>query len=147
MAVTTINPRTIWLGGPGTEVNDLAAGAAITPGHLLERYVPSGTTNRVRKHATAGGAGPRLVARELTMQNRGIDADYAAADLVEAVALAPGGTAYMFIASGQNITFGQKLESAGDGTLRAFASGTVLFTALETTGAVTALTRLRVEAV
>ena len=81
------------------------------------------------------------------MSNAGVDTDYATNDLVEAAVLEPGATAWMFVASGQNIVFGQKLESAGDGTLRAFASGTVLFTALEATGAVVAQTRIRVEAV
>jgi hypothetical protein len=147
MSVTKLAPNTVWLGGPGTEINDLAAGAAITPGHLLERYVPSGTINRLRVHSTAAGGGPRLVARECAMLNRDVDTAYAAADLVEAVALDSGGTAWMFIASGQNIVFGALLESAGNGTLRVYNAGVVLFSALETTGAVTVQTRIRVEAV
>jgi hypothetical protein len=52
----------------------------------------------------------------------------------------------MLIASGQNIAYGQKLESAGDGTLRALAAGTPLFVALESKPTVTVLTRIRVEA-
>jgi hypothetical protein len=147
MAITRLNPNTVFLGGPRQDINDLAAGAAITPGHLIERYVPSGTINRVRVHSTAGGAGPRLVAIERSSANKGPDDAYAIGDLVDAVALTGGSSAWMFIASGQNITHGQKLESAGDGTLRALAAGVCLFTALETSGAVVATTRLRVEAV
>ena len=81
------------------------------------------------------------------MMNLGVDDDYAADDLAEVSILQPGATAWMLIASGQNITAGQKLESAGDGTLRAHAAGVVLATALENKPTVTELTRIRVEAV
>lgn len=147
MSITRYDPNTIFLGGTRTQVNDLAAGAAITPGHLIERYVPSGSINRWRKHATAGGATAAAVATNQSMINKGVDDDYAAGDLVEASILGKGATAWMLIASGQNIAFGQKLESAGDGTLRALASGTALFTAIESKPTVTVLTRIRVEAI
>lgn len=147
MSITRQNPNTVFLGGERTQVNDLAASAAITPGYLVERYNNAGVI-RLRAHATAGGGGPRLVATEQSMGNKSVDDAYAANDLVEASALQSGAAAWMFIASGQTITAGQKLESAGDGTLRAYASGVVLFTALENkTAANTGLTRIRVEAV
>jgi hypothetical protein len=56
---------------------------------------------------------------------------YAANDLVEVSILEKGATARMLIASGQNIVAGNKLESAGDGTLKIFSAGIVLFSALE----------------
>lgn len=146
MSITRLNPNTVFLGGARVQVNDLAASESITPGQLIERFNNAGVI-RVRKHATAGGGGPRLVACDHPMANKGVDDVYAANDLVEASALSGGGTAWMFIASGQNIVAGQKLESAGDGTLRAFAAGVVLFTALENQANVTVLTRIRVEAV
>lgn len=145
MSITRYDPNTIFLGGERIQVNDVAASEAITPGHLIDRFTNAGVT-RWRKHNVAGGAAPKAVATNQSMMNLGIDSPYAAADLVEASILQAGGTAWMFISSGQNITYGQKLESAGDGTLRAFAAGVALFTSLENKPTVTALTRIRVEA-
>lgn len=145
MTITKYTPNTIWLGGPRTEIGDVAANEAITPGHLVERFVTSGKT-RWRKHATAGGDTTRAVATEQSMLNKGVDDAYAAGDLMEVSELAGGSNVWMLIASGQTITYGQRLESAGDGTLRALASGTALFSALEAKTA-TALTRIRVEVV
>lgn len=148
MAVTQLAPNTIYLGGPRTDINDLAASEAITPGMLLERFISS-TTIRVRKHATAGGGGPFLIAVEQSDQNKGISDAYAANDLVQAVALASGASAFVYLASGQNITAGQKLESNGAGLLRAYASGVILATALESLdlSSTAANTRMRVERV
>lgn len=145
MSITRYNPNTIFLGGGRVVINDLAASEAITPGHLVERFNNAGVI-RFKKHATAGGNTAKLVATEQSMLNKGVDDAYAANDLVEVAALQTGSTAWMLIASGQNITAGQRLESAGDGTLRAIASGTALFSALENKPTVTALTRIRVEA-
>lgn len=145
MAITFQTPKTIWLSGPGKEVNTYGAKAAITPGHLIE-YVNTAGVWQVQKHSVAAGAGPLMVARNQSMQNKGVDDDYGVDDLVEAVVVDPGGTAWMFIASGQNIAFGDKLESAGNGTLRIFNSGVVLARALETKANVLVQTRIRVEA-
>lgn len=131
MTITLNLPNTIWLGGPNTKVGDLAAGVAICPGMLVDKYVPSGTTNRLRPHATAAVATPRMVATEQSMVNKTVNDGYAINDLVEASELAGGSSAWMLIASGQNIAFGAKLESAGDGTLRVLAAGVALFQALE----------------
>lgn len=130
MAITKYPPRTIHLAGRIERVNDIAAGAAITPGHLVERYNSSGTA-LYRKHATAGGPTVPAVALDQNMLNKDVDYAYAAGDLVEVGILPPGSTAWMLIASGENIVEGQKLESAGNGTLRALASGTALFAAIE----------------
>lgn len=145
MAITRRNPNTVFLGGDRTQINDLACSEAITPGHLIERFNNSGVI-RWRKHATAGGPGAAAVATNQSMLNLGVDDAYAAGDLVEASVLHKGAFAWMFIASGQNIVAGQKLESAGNGTLRAHASGVALFAALENKPNVTELTRIRAEA-
>lgn len=145
MSITRFNPNTVFLAGDREIVNDLAASEAITPGHLVDSFNNAGVM-RWRKHATAGGACAKAVATEQSMLNRGVDDAYAANDLVEVSILSPGATAWMLIASGQTIVHGNKMESAGDGTLRIFASGTVLFKALENKTA-TATTRIRVEAV
>lgn len=148
MSITRNNPNTVFLGGDRTQINDLAASEAITPGHLIERFNNAGVI-RWRKHATAGqtlGVNA-AVATEQAMLNKGVDDAYAAGDLVEASILHKGAFAWMFIASGQNIVAGNRLESAGDGTLRILASGAALFTALENKPTVVALTRIRVEAI
>jgi hypothetical protein len=169
MAITPLQPNTIWLAGPAPAmVNDLAAGVAICPGMLVERYVPSGVIIRLRPHATASVATGRFVAVEHSMVNKGVNDGYAINDLVECVELMGGSSAWMLIPSGQSITAGTKLESNGDGTLKTYATlGAALFSALETvnntngnagpvnpppqTGGVTALpvgaARIRVEVV
>jgi hypothetical protein len=148
MSVTKYPPRTIWLGGPRTEIGDIAASEAITPGHLVERFNSSGTI-RFRKHATAGGDTVRAVATEQSMLNMDVDDAYAAGDLMEVTEGAPGTSLWMIIGSGENIAAGEKLESAGDGTLRALASGTPLFAALENkdNSAGPGVARIRVEVV
>jgi len=146
MAITQKDPNTIWLGGPRTEINDLAASEVIKPGHLLVRFNNNGVI-RLKKHATAGGAAVKIVATEQSMLNKGVDDTYAANDLVEASEFGPGASAWMFINSGQNISAGGLLESAGDGTLRTLASGVALFAALENKNATVSPTRIRVEAV
>lgn len=146
MAVTRRDPGTIWLGGPLTKIGDYSAKAAFTPGHLVERVNTAGEW-QWQKHATAGGAAGRYVALENAMVNKGVDDAYVANELAQVGEGAGGTEFWMFIASGQNISFGDKLESAGDGTLRILSSGVALFGALESPGAVTALTRLRVEVI
>jgi hypothetical protein len=145
MSITRRNPNTVFLGGERIQVNDPAASEAITPGHLIERINTAGVW-RWRKHTvTTATAQVKAVATDQSMLNKGVDDAYAANDLVEASILQAGASAWMLIASGQTIVFGNRLESAGDGTLRIFGSGWPLFQALESKTA-TALTRIRVEA-
>lgn len=132
MAITPLQPNTIWLGGPRTQVNDLAAGVAIAPGMVVERYVPSGTQVRLKPHSTADVATGRFVATEASMLNKNVNDLYAINDLVEVSELAGGSFVWLIIASGQNIVAGQKLQSAGDGTVKAYATlGAALFAATE----------------
>lgn len=146
MSVALNAPNTIFLGGERTQIGDRAASEAITPGHLVELFNNAGVI-RFRKHATAAVATERLVATEQLMLNKGVDDAYAANDLMEVSAGRGGSTFWMFIASGQNIAAGDKLESAGNGTLRILAAGVALFSALENKPNVTVQTRIRVEVV
>ena len=130
MAITRYLPRTVLLGGEWVLVNDVAAGGAITPGMLIERYQVSAGVVGLRAHSTAGGNTVPLVAIQPAMLNKGVDDAYATGDLVEAAVLQPGATAWMLIGSGVNAVAGSKLESAGNGLLRLLAAGTPLFTAL-----------------
>lgn len=145
MSITRYNPNTIWLGGDIVIVNDLAASEAITPGHLIDSFNNSGVM-RYRKAATASIAYPVTFALDQPELNKGVDDAYAANDLVKAGIFSPGSTAWAFIASGQTIVHGNKLEASNDGTLKIFSAGVVLAKALENKTA-TALTRIRVEVV
>ena len=144
MAITRNDPGTIFLGGPRTVVNDLAASEAITPGMLVEKFNNAGVW-RVKKHSLTSAAGSQY-ATEQSMLNKEVDDAYAANDLVETSIGAPGSTFWALIASGQTIVFGNALESAGDGTLKVFSAGTKIANALESKTA-TALTRIRVEVI
>lgn len=131
MAVVKYPPNTIWLGGERVEVGDLVGSEALTPGMLVERFTTGGAV-KWRKHATAAAATACAVKLDESMLNKGVDDASAAGDLVQVAIGNKGATFWMLIASGQNIVGGSgKLESAGNGTLRALASGVALFTALE----------------
>lgn len=148
MSITRYDPNTVFLGGDRTQIGDMAAKEAITPGHLVERVNTAGVWRwQKNTNTTAAKASEAAVATDQAMLNKGVDDDYVIGDLMEVSILHKGASAWMFIASGQNIAYGDKLESAGNGTLRAYSSGAVLFVALETKANVTKLTRIRVEAV
>src|ERR1017187_7642825 len=118
MAITPLAPNTIWLGGERPiEVGDLAAGVAICPGMLVERYVQSGTMIRARPHSTPSVATAPNFAVEQSMVNKGVNDGYAINDLGQSKIGRPGSTFWALIPSGQNIAAGTKLESNGDGTL------------------------------
>lgn len=144
MTITRYPPNTIWLGGPRTEIGDIAAKEAITPGHAVERVNTAGVW-QWQKHSVDGGQ-CQGVATEQSMINKGVDDAYAIGDLMEVTVPAPGSNMWMFISSGHTCSYGDKLQLHTDGTLKALAAGVHTFTALETIVAV-ALTRIRVEAV
>ncbi len=146
MSVTQNDPGRIFLGGERTQLGAWAAKAAITPGHLVERVNTAGVWQwQKNANSTADKQSEAAVATEQSMLNKGVADDYAIGDLVEVSVGHKGSAFWMFIASGQNIAYGDRLESAGDGTLRIFNAGPVLFTALETKANVTVQTRIRVE--
>lgn len=143
MSITRNDPGTIFLGGDRTQIGELATSEILTPGMGVERFNNGGI---IRWHkATADVANPPAVVTDQSMLNLGVDDNYAAGDLAEVSILHKGASAWMLIASGQNIAAGDKLGSAGDGTLKTGAT-VALFSALENKPTVTALTRIRVEA-
>ena len=131
--------KSIFLLGQPVYNEDGAAGEVITPGHLVQ-----GVTTLL-KHATAGANTARAFALERDELGRGIDVNYAIGDTVKVGSFHQGEHVLALVASGQNLTEGQSLESAGNGTLRALAAGIVLARSLETTGALTTMSRVRVE--
>jgi hypothetical protein len=142
MSITRYDPNKIHLGGMKVDVNDLAASESITPGHLIDRFNAAGVI-RFRKHNTASVATAPIFAEGHFMANKGVDDPYVLGDLVEAFVGQSGTTVWAYIASGQTVVAGNKLESAGDGTLKVGTTAPIA-SALENKTA-TALTRLRVE--
>jgi hypothetical protein len=133
--------RLIKLLGEPIQNEDYTASAAITPGDLVA-FASNGT---VARNAVADLDLPRAFALEREEMGLGIDDDYAIGDAVKVGVFKPGTRVLAFIASGQNITAGNFLQAAADGTLKVYAAGARLAKALETSGAVTTKTRIRVE--
>lgn len=124
-----------------TQNEDNKAAEAITPGHLIDY---DGNGDWV-KHATAAGFSVGRFALEREELGQDMNDDYAIGDTVKAGLCPRGVRVNAIIASGQNITKGNFLESAGDGTLRVYAAGVRLAQALESVNANAGAARLRVE--
>lgn len=101
------------------------AAEEIIPGMLVEGV------DSVERQDDAGGPATRTFALEQDMLGKDIDEVYAIGDQVQVGSFSPGDVVNALIASGQNITAGQFLEPAGNGTLRAYAAGTRIGRAME----------------
>jgi hypothetical protein len=139
-----MNQRVIKLLGEPTQNEDHAASEAILPGHLLQRA----TDGTVAKQATAGIATriPLLIALEREEMGQGVEVAYAVGDKVKIGDFGPGTRFSGYIASGQNLTIGSRVEANGAGGFRVLASGAPLAVCLEATGAVLVATRVAFEA-
>lgn len=113
------NAKTIVLKGCGIRKERMAA-AAITPGHLVELT----SANKVQAHGTAGGAAQTAFAVEDDLQGKTISDAYATGDQVQYNVMVSGEEVNAVISDGENISIGDKLVSAGDGTLKAVTSET-----------------------
>lgn len=113
------NAKTIVLKGQGTRKERIAV-AAITPGHLVEIT----SANKVQVHSTAGGLAQKAFAVEDDLQGNTIADAYAASAMVQYNVMLPGDEVNAIIADGENIAIGDKLVSAGDGTLKEQTSET-----------------------
>src|SRR5690242_20998302 len=143
------NKRTVILRGVPIQNEDGKATAVIRPGYLVDGV------STVAPHGTAGGACPMTIALERDEMGAGIDStytepstispNYAINDYVKIGGFSKGMRFVGWIASGQNITENDRMESAGDGTFRKLAAGVILARSLETTGAVTVLTKIQLE--
>jgi len=141
MAITHYAANVIHLAGTIHRVNDIATAVAATPGKALARSGGS------YGYAAAAVAGPLTLALNVPEMNKTIDDAYAINDLMFAGIFTAGSAGLAWLASGQNVADGAVLESAGDGNLRALASGVPLARAIEAINASTGDARIRVEAV
>lgn len=153
MTITKLNPRTIWLGGPVTKLDDVdfPASAAITPGMLVEIFDDAGNP-KFRPNSAAAGQAALSVALERDELNDTIDTAYAIGDAVKVGYLAPGSTFLGLLPSGQDIAAGDPLQSNGDGKLKVATATTAAanvfrFQALDSPGAVVVDTRVRVQVI
>jgi hypothetical protein len=131
MSITKYAARVVHLGGQGTEVGVHAVSEAMTPGHLVEIFDSGAGVPKYRKHTTAAGKGSPMFILDRPELNHTFDIPYAQSDEGKALIGWPGATFNAFIASGQNIAVGAFLESAGNGTLKAYTAGLLHFIATE----------------
>jgi hypothetical protein len=133
-------PKRIHLLGSG-RTEEGVAGGTIKPGQLLQLN----SSGQVVVHATAGGAAERAYAVEDALQGRGINDNYSSGERVSYVLASPGDVVYAWLGSGNNVSAGALLSSAGNGDLRAITSGHVaLAVALEAVNATSSAQRIRV---
>lgn len=141
--------RSIILNGQGVQYNEYGvAGEEIKPGYLVK-----GVSSILKQTATTGKV-PAAIAIERSSIGAGLDntyqngapsAYYASGDTVTVAVCPPGTEAVGFVASGENITEDDRLESAGNGLFRELNSGVAIARAMETLGAVTSETALRIQ--
>jgi len=139
--------RSVVLQGTPICNEDGAATEAIKPGYLVK-----GVTSIAKQTGT--GFVPKAVALERDELGAGVDdtyrgagtpaAAYASGDTVKVGVFKSGERALGYIASGENISADELLESAGDGT---YSSGSTnpIARSLDAPGAVTVETAIRVE--
>jgi len=108
MAFKTINTK----GDP--VIGERKASAAITPGFLLELV----STDKVQKHATAGGSAYAMFALEDENQGKEISDAYTTDNVCLFGMFRVGDEVNALLANGENASIGSKLESNGDGYLR-----------------------------
>lgn len=110
MASNTVLLRT-YCGGMRKE---RLAGGTITPGHLLQL----GSANTVVVHANATKHAQKMFALEDELQGKGLTDNYSSGAPVQYNVCLPGEEVNALIKASENIAIGDKLESAGDGTLQ-----------------------------
>lgn len=89
------------------------AASTITPGMLVEYD----STGDFRAHSTEGGEALRIFAEVDALQGKTLSDDYSADDLVSANVEVPGNEVQAMLKLGENVSIGDELISAGDGTL------------------------------
>ena len=112
MAYRKIHSKGDW------RAEELVAAATITPGMLCEET----SAEKVQAHSTEGGRAELMFAYEDQLQGKTVDDDYSADDQVFLMLPVVGSEVCALLAVGENVSIGDELISAGDGTLIAIGS-------------------------
>jgi len=99
-------------GDPLQKEAEVNTGKTIYPGMLVE-YVTDDDT--IQPHSTQGGNATAMVAIENSLEGQEIGDSYSAGDRCQFVHLRPGDEFLAYVADGENISFGDFLESKGNG--------------------------------
>ncbi|MBU8908513.1 hypothetical protein [Desertibacillus haloalkaliphilus] len=141
---SSVNPKKIVLVGSNILAavqREGVAGAGIQPG-MLVAYDGNGD---LVPHDVAGALTPKYIADMPDYVGGGIDYEYQVGDQVKVQAGIGGTQFYMWLSGGEDVSKGDLLESAGDGTLRGETEGVPLFVALENVSADVESVRIKVE--
>jgi len=101
-------------------LDEYEAAEAVTPGMVIE----VNSDEKVQKHSTAGGSLQYKVAREDEYQGKTIDEDYASGDKVSVWTPRRGERGNLILLDGENVSIGDYVESAGDGTIQKYIADT-----------------------
>ena len=105
-------------GDPEHQYKEAQADAAVTPGDLIK----FSTNENLIRHDGAGQNAVPSFALSMELIGSGIADSYASGATTRYVVARPGDEIYALLASGQNVTKGAFLESAGNGALRAYSN-------------------------
>lgn len=121
-------PYTIILrGDPEHQYKEAAADAAVTPGDLIK----FSANEKLIRHDGSGQNAVPMFALEMELVGSGIGDSYASGATVRYAVARAGDEVYALLASGQSVSKGDFLESAGNGALQAYTnqSGQNVYTA------------------
>lgn len=157
MAIANADPRNIFLAGishlsPNQMTTDLASIEAIKPGYLVEGTDAGSGVNGWKKNSSDTEQVEMSVALNRPYLNVSFDTVIPLGEVMEVVHVRAGDKLLMWIPSGQTITNGELLQSAGTGlliTASATTAGANLakFRAIDNPGAVTVETSIRVRVI
>lgn len=154
MPLTPLVPGTVLLSGRDdvTIINDIPiVDTGALPGHFVEMFV-SGGKSAWRKVSSAVNMPSKHILLEEDFKNRTLSTPYDSGTAAMVAVLEVGMTVWALLPSGQDITVADYLQQNGDGNLKEATSITAAanvahYRALETLGAINALTRCRVAVV
>jgi hypothetical protein len=111
-------PNKTILRSPYGQQEEARASTAIKCGHLCELHTDTELTHLVRPHNNDNNAAEIMVAHEDALQGRSRATDYSADELVQLRILNRGDLFLAKLKASENVTIGDRLVSAGDGTLK-----------------------------
>jgi hypothetical protein len=109
--------KTVVVKGLGVRYEAITS-AAVTPGHLVVLE----STGKIKAHATSDGWAEKAFAVENDLQGENISTAYSSGDLAQYEIMTAGCVVNALIKNGEAIAIGDKLISAGDGTLKEASS-------------------------